>query len=178
MLVSSEGTRLHAKSEGLRTLLRRRRGCWSGAWGGLFGELKCAGAAENAGAFVAFACAGSFSELRLDVVVVFIAFELGDEACLASGDRALGVKLGAAVALDGAIDDEVAGATLLAVLAVEGTVGNRTWECPLVGGHVGTGLTGHGRGPVAVEASCRGLGREQCGEADCGKAQKSPDSHG
>ena len=93
--------------------------------------MEVAGPAEDSRTFVACSRSRRIGELGLDVVVVLVAFKFGYDACLPCLHRALGVQFGAAVVIDGTVDNQVAGTVLLAMLAMEAAIGNRARKCPL-----------------------------------------------
>src|SRR5580704_13230444 len=119
--------------------------------------MEVARAAEDSRTLIACSRSRRIRELGLDIVVVFVAFEFGYEARLSCLHRALGMQLGAAVVIDGTVDNKVAGTVLLAMLAMEAAVGDRTRKCPLVGWHVTARIAGHSRGPCAVKVRSRSL---------------------
>ena len=116
-----EASERRAESEGggKLSLLGRRCSRRRGRGAGLFGEVEAAVPAQDVRARVALARSRCRGELRLDVVVVFVALHLGDQTRFPRLYGALRVQLCAAVVFDGAVDDEIAGTALLAVLSVE-----------------------------------------------------------
>lgn len=97
----------------------------------MFCEFEGAGTAQNAGAFVPCPGAGGVVELSFDVVAVIVAFHGEDAMGVIVRYCAFGLEFGAAVIGDFAVDYQVAGAALFAVLCVVDVVLNGAGNCHL-----------------------------------------------
>src|ERR1700733_3254709 len=131
---------------------RVRAGRWSGAGRQLI-ELERAVAAEDSAAGIARARAFGVIKLGIYFVTVIVALHGECTVRVVVCDRAFGLELCGAVVANLAVDHQIAGASLFAVLAVKDAVLYFTRENPLVGRGFAVRDAGEVRGVSAVVAA-------------------------